>query len=34
MLMRKLAESGVKPKDLKDTYTDMNLRGQSVSEKN
>lgn len=33
MLMRKLAESGVKPKDLKDTYTDMNLRGQSVSEK-
>ncbi|MFE4426477.1 hypothetical protein ACFRH9_05165 [Peribacillus butanolivorans] len=33
MLMRKLAESGVKPKDLKDTFTDMDLRGQNVSEK-
>ncbi|NME06221.1 hypothetical protein [Psychrobacillus sp. BL-248-WT-3] len=33
MLMRKLAESGVKPDDLKDTFTDMDLRGQNVSEK-
>ena len=33
MLMRKLAESGVKPEDLKDTFTDIGLRGQNVSEK-
>lgn len=33
MLMRKLTESGVEPKELERTFRDMNLRGQSVSAK-
>ena len=33
MLMRKLAESGVQPKDLEKTFQDMQLRGQYISPK-
>lgn len=33
MLMRKLTESGVKPKNLEQAFQDMNLRGHNVSSK-